>query len=175
MKTIWALVIVIILAGGGWYLYSKNSDTASVTPSTTTQTNTGGADYTPEQTGGNDVGMEDGTGVGVSTGVTVNTQGYDALMSWTDAGFNPQTLTISKGQTVRFMNNGTGSVCPASDIHPTHSLYPQKSASDCLGSSFDACHGLKSREFYDCKFDSTGTWGCHNHLRANQKCSIVVK
>jgi len=163
------LVILIVVAAGGWYLVTQNSSEP------TTNTTTNGSNTTPPPPpSGTDVGMEDGTG-GTDVSVDVNTQGYDALMAWTDSGYNPQTLTIKRGQTVRFVNQGTGDTWPASDIHPTHSLYPQKSASDCLGSSFDACKGLKPGQFYDFKFDTAGTWNCHNHLRANQKCSIVVQ
>ena len=171
MKTILALIVVVILAGGGWYLYQQNKP-ATPAPSNGTAVQ-GGTETVSDLPGGTDAGMEDGTS-GSAT-ATVNTQGYDALMAWGDTGFNPQTLTIQKGQTVRFLNQGTGNVWPASNVHPTHSLYPQKSASDCLGSSFDACRALKPGEHYDFAFDVVGTWQCHNHLRANQTCSIVVK
>jgi plastocyanin len=178
-RLLWIIVIIVIVAAGAWYFITK--DTATTPISTTTTNNSGGSNnltpppstQTGSQTGGTDVGMEDGTG---GTGTPApNTQGYDALMTWTDNGFNPTTLTIKKGETVRFLNQGTGSFWPASDVHPTHRTYPQKSPSDCLGSSFDACKGLSAGAFFDFTFTSAGSWGCHNHLRASHRCTIVVE
>ncbi len=170
-RTLWIIVILVIIVVGGWYLISQN--TASPSPSGQTQTTSGGSDYTPGGPTGS--GMETGTVTGNESSST-NTQGYDAMVDWSTSGFNPTTITIKKGQTVRFMNNDTSaSFWPASDIHPTHSLYPQKSASDCLGSSFDACKALGPGQYFDFTFSYAGKWGCHNHLRASQKCTIVVQ
>ncbi|MEK7505844.1 MAG: hypothetical protein AAB597_03040 [Patescibacteria group bacterium] len=100
---------------------------------------------------------------------------FHALVSFTKDGFVPKETTIKKGETVRFVNNSDTDSWPASAIHPTHSIYPQKSSKDCLGSSFDACRGLKPGEFWEFTFDSVGTWRFHDHLSASKTGSIVVK
>ncbi len=97
------------------------------------------------------------------------------LVSLGDSGFEPKEVTIKKGATVRFVNNSARDSWPASAIHPTHSIYPQKSASDCLGSSFDACRGLKPGEFWEFTFNVAGTWRFHDHLNASKTGSIIVQ
>ncbi|MEK7107433.1 MAG: hypothetical protein AAB899_04585, partial [Patescibacteria group bacterium] len=98
----------------------------------------------------------------------------DAVIIYTDDGFAPSSATIKKGQTVRWANNSGSKVWPASAVHPSHGAYPQKSASDCFGSSFDACRGLAQGESWDFKFDYVGEWKFHNHLNASQKGSVTV-
>ena len=173
MRTLWIIVVIVIIAAGGWYLLTENSSTPITD---TNQDGTGGTDQTLPPTNtdtGTDVGMEDGTG-SPSTD-TPNTQGYDALITYTNAGYNPLSLTIKKGQTVRFLNDSSSEqTWPASAIHPTHALYPQKSSSDCLGSSFDACRALNSSEHWDFTFSEVGTWRYHDHLHTNKTGTVVV-
>ena len=38
----------------------------------------------------------------------------------TDNGFEPSTLTIKSGDTVRFENDSSDDAWPASNVHPTH-------------------------------------------------------
>ena len=42
----------------------------------------------------------------------------------TDKGFEPSTLTINAGDTVKFENKSSDDAWPASNVHPTHQLYP---------------------------------------------------
>ncbi len=98
---------------------------------------------------------------------------FHALVEYTSSGFSPKTVTINKGETVRF--TGQTNVWPASANHPTHTLYPEKSANDCLGTSFDACRVLKAGEFWEFTFNEVGTWGFHNHTRANDTGVVIVK
>ena len=96
-------------------------------------------------------------------------------VTYTDAGFSPSSVTIKQGQTVRFVNNSSSQeMWPASAVHPTHSVYPQKSGSDCLGSSFDACKSLKPSESWSFTFDSVGEWRYHDHLHASKTGTVVV-
>ena len=73
-----------------------------------------------------------------------------------DSGPEPRSLDISKGDTVKFINNGTRPFWVASDPHPTHNL--------CSG--FDAVHGLVHSESwsYTFKFDAPKTCSYHNHV-----------
>ncbi|TSC86464.1 MAG: Uncharacterized protein G01um10148_450 [Parcubacteria group bacterium Gr01-1014_8] len=100
---------------------------------------------------------------------------FATLITYTDGGYSPQTVSIKKGQTVRFVNNAERQdTWPASAIHPTHSIYPQKTDSDCLGSSFDPCHGLKPGEFWEFTFNEVGEWGFHDHLHPSKFGKILV-
>ena len=96
------------------------------------------------------------------------------LITYTDDGFSPADISITQGQRVRFLNDSKESTWPASGVHPTHSLYPEKESSDCLGSSFDACTSLTRGEFYDFTFYYPGTWTFHDHVHAYNTGSITV-
>jgi len=89
------------------------------------------------------------------------------VISYTNDGYTPSVVGIKKGKTVRFTNNSQDQeTWPASAVHPTHSIYPEKKESDCLGSSFDACRGLKPGESWDFTFNTAGEWRFHDHLHA---------
>jgi len=98
----------------------------------------------------------------------------DVSITSTDNGFAPNEVTIKKGQRVRFINNSTQNVWPASGVHPTHTLYPEKEATDCLGSSFDSCRELKPGEFFDFTFNYVGEWRYHDHVHAYNTGVVTV-
>lgn len=99
---------------------------------------------------------------------------FDVTITYTDEGYVPREISIRKGTRVRFLNNASDPTWPASGVHPTHSLYPEKQPTDCLGSSFDSCRGLKKGEFYDYTFYYVGEWPYHDHLHAYHSGFIVV-
>lgn len=168
---LWVVSLVII--AGGWYLYSSKG---AQTPTESSET--------PAQEADKDLGTA-GQGENANTNVSpvtvkvganssVTTVIPAAVITFTDAGFVPSSVTVKKGQTVRWMNNSGAEVWPASAVHPTHSIYPQKSASDCLGSSFDACKGLKKGEAWDFTFNYVGAWRFHDHLHASKTGVVNV-
>lgn len=83
----------------------------------------------------------------------------------TDDGFDPPSLTVSSGTTVTFENDSSDDSWPASDVHPTHQLYP----------GFDAEKPLLPGETYEFTFTKTGSWGYHNHLEPDVTGTIVVE
>src|SRR3989338_3951295 len=95
----------------------------------------------------------------------------------TSDGFSHGTLTIKAGDTVTFINKDSGQHWPASAVHPTHAAYDGTSLSEHCpdGNSFDACRGLENGEEYSYKFEKTGTWKYHDHLRPGQAGTIVVQ
>lgn len=97
-------------------------------------------------------------------------------ISFTEAGYDPKSITIRKGDTVRFVNNATSQdTWPASAVHPTHSIYPEKTSSDCLGSAFDACRGLRPGESWEFTFNQAGEWRFHDHNHASKTGVILVE
>ena len=156
-------MIIIVVLGGYWLWMNMSAPAA---PATDTQTQ----NVTQQ---GNDTGTQNTDTAAPSTSDT--SQVAPVVIGYTSAGFDPATVTIKKGQTVRFVNNDVSvAVWPASAVHPTHSVYPQKSKTDCLGSSFDACHGLNHGGSRDFTFDYVGTWGFHNHLSPSKTGKIIV-
>jgi len=97
----------------------------------------------------------------------------------TSSGYSPSTLTINKGDTVTFVNQGSSSNWPASNVHPTHTSYPGSSIQKCGSSQesniFDACHGLRGGESYSFTFNDAGSWRYHDHLHPTSGGTIVVK
>src|SRR3990167_2826378 len=83
----------------------------------------------------------------------------------TDEAFNPNSLTINQGDTVSFENFGKNDHWPASNIHPTHDIYPE----------FDPTKELKSGESWSFKFEKAGEWRFHDHLHPELTGTITVK
>lgn len=93
---------------------------------------------------------------------------------YTDEGFDPDTITVNSGETVRWINNSSRNMRVASAVHPTHTLYPAKSGDDCLGSSFDACVGVAQGGSWEFTFDEIGSWKYHDHLNASKTGTVEV-
>lgn len=68
--------------------------------------------------------------------------------------FRPKNATIKKGGTVTFVNKGWELHWPASNIHPSHEVYPE----------FDVKRGMKTGESWSFVFDKEGEWRFHDHL-----------
>lgn len=156
-NVLWVLAVVIVVAG--WFLYSSKASAPTVSENTETPT---------QEVVDTATGAEPVSETAVSPAVP------DVVITFTDSGFAPSSVTVKKGQIVRWANNSGSKVWPASAVHPTHGVYPQKSPSDCLGSSFDACKGLAQGESWDFKFDYVGEWKYHNHLNGAQKGVVTV-
>ena len=102
MQAFIAVLVAIILLGGGWYWYSS-MQTPAATPTSdmnmdTTPTNT---NPSTDTSGGTQIGV-DGS-VNVSTGATKE-------ITVTNAGltFNPKTLSVKKGDRVKITFTNTG-------------------------------------------------------------------
>lgn len=162
--TLWILGLVIII--GGWYLFAKSDSQAPSEAGTQSQ----------EQEDADIKALAPNAPADAPDVVVDVPQASipETVVIYTDAGFNPSSVIIKKGQTIRWANNSGSKVWPASAVHPQHGAYPQKSASDCLGSSFDACRGLTQGESWDFKFDNGGVWKFHNHLNASHTGVVNV-
>ncbi len=85
-------------------------------------------------------------------------------VTYSATGFSPQVLTIKKGESVTFRNDGTAEMWVASGDHPVHSDLP----------GFDALKNVGQGETYVYTFTQIGTWSFHNHANANHGGTIVV-
>lgn len=114
-----------------------------------------------------------------SAGPAGSTEEVKKTIEITSAGFNPDTLTIEKGETVTFVNTDLQPHWPASAIHPTHTLYPGSSTAKCNtpeeSSTFDACRGLEQGGTYSFIFNLVGSWKYHDHLNPNSRGTIIVE
>ncbi|MBI2013802.1 MAG: hypothetical protein HYS87_03185 [Candidatus Colwellbacteria bacterium] len=103
----------------------------------------------------------------------------DMVVEMSDAGFNPEEITISRGTTVTFNNVGTSQHWPASNIHPTHRVYPGSDIEKCgtpeETNIFDACKPLAPGTSWSFTFDEVGRWVYHDHLRSGLGGVITVE
>lgn len=87
-----------------------------------------------------------------------------ATISYTDKGFEPSTLTVKTGDTVRIQNNSTMSLSFNSDDHPAHTKYSELNVGDVPQGG--------SETF---TVTTKGTWGFHNHDNASDTGTITVE
>jgi hypothetical protein len=78
--------------------------------------------------------------------------------------YTPVDLTIKKGTKVVFKNETTEPRWPASNLHPTHSIYPE----------FDPKRPVESGEEWSFVFNNTGSWKYHDHLAPLIRGTITV-
>lgn len=107
----------------------------------------------------------------------------------TDDGFSPKEVTIKKGETITWKNDGTKASWPASAMHPTHTVYPEAdyeaegsymgskacvSEGEAKDGAFDPCKGIEPGQEWSFTFNQTGSWGFHDHLNARHTGKITV-
>jgi plastocyanin len=79
--------------------------------------------------------------------------------------FSPNNFTVNRGESVRFVNQGTGGMSIASDPHPTHTNYPE----------FDQYKtSQKGEKTFVFNFEKVGTWGFHDHLNPAARGTVTV-
>lgn len=125
-------------------------------------------------TGKNAATPSGGQSAATATGPT-----EQATIVYGDKGFSPANIEVSENTRVVFQNNSTKDFWPASNNHPSHTLYPGSGISECGkvtdGSNFDACGPVKPGVLWSFVFKEKGTWGYHDHLNPSQAGTIVVK
>jgi plastocyanin len=99
------------------------------------------------------------------------------VVTHTNSGFEPGTVTIEQGETVVWMSE-TGNMWVASDQHPTHTEYSGTSRmehcqnGDQNTAAFDQC---RAGERFSFTFEQTGEWGYHNHENNFQSGTVIVE
>jgi plastocyanin len=83
----------------------------------------------------------------------------------TDNGFRPQFIDIKKGDTITFNSERSVPFWPASNLHPTHELYPE----------FDPQEPIDPHKTWRFTFNKIGAWKFHDHLSPDKTGVIYVK
>ncbi len=86
-------------------------------------------------------------------------------VSMTPDGFVPAEITITAGTTINFINNDKQPRWPASNLHPTHTIYPE----------FDPKEPIDVGKSWSFKFDRVGSWRYHDHLSPYMTGVVNVK
>ncbi len=79
-------------------------------------------------------------------------------------GFTPNQVTIDQNQTVTFVNEDKQDHWPASNLHPTHDLYPQ----------FDPTAPVQPGESWKFQANEAGSWDYHDHLSPQLRGQLIV-
>ena len=78
--------------------------------------------------------------------------------------FEPETLTIQKCTKVILKNQDKVPRWPASNLHPTHGIYPE----------FDPLEPVDPNKEWSFVFDKVGSWKYHDHLSPSVRGTIIV-
>ncbi len=121
-------------------------------------------------------------GAGNSTDTTTPPTGGDSTakiveLDMTDSSM--PSISISQGDTVKFVNTGTVGHWPASAMHPTHTVYPGSGIEKCGTSEqpgiFDSCGDIVPGDSWSFTFDDKGAWGYHDHSNSKLFGKITVE
>ncbi|MEK7561229.1 MAG: hypothetical protein AAB539_04745 [Patescibacteria group bacterium] len=82
-----------------------------------------------------------------------------------ETGFYPAVLVIRPGDIVHFTTETGNSFWPASDMHPTHAVYPE----------FDPKKPIAPDAEWSFRFDRIGRWEYHDHLHSLRHGIIEVR
>ena len=162
------IVVVLILIVGGFFLLQDGTEPVMEgTPGDNTATEETDTTTTPPP-------PPPPSGIDAVAPPPAPATSAPVTVTYSDSGFSPSTVTIKRGQTVEFKNESSRDFWPASAVHPTHTVYPEKSSSDCFGSSFDACGKIATGSSWSFTFNSVGEWRYHDHVSANRTGTVVV-
>jgi len=81
-----------------------------------------------------------------------------------EEGFYPEELRIQKGDTVIFSTTRGAPFWPASNLHPSHTIYPE----------FDPKEPIDPGKAWSFRFNKVGNWKYHDHLAPLFRGEIMV-
>ena len=87
-----------------------------------------------------------------------------AVIEMTSDGFVPSEVTIDQNSSVIFLNKEKKQRWPASNVHPTHNVYPE----------FDPRKPIEPGESWAFKPKKVGEWKFHDHLLPHMRGVITV-
>ena len=89
----------------------------------------------------------------------------DVIIRYKEGEFVPKRVDIELGQIVAFVNDSEKRIWPASNIHPTHEIYP----------AFDPETPIDPGGVWLFTFDQAGFWRYHNHVSPSDSALVVVR
>lgn len=82
----------------------------------------------------------------------------------TENGFIPNEITIKASDLIKFSTTANKAFWPASDLHPTHGIYPE----------FDPQSPIEPNKSWTFQFLKTGQWKYHDHLSPYNRGLVTV-
>lgn len=95
---------------------------------------------------------------------TILAHSETAIIQMTENGFESQTITVDENSAVLFINRDKVDRWPASNIHPTHDIYPE----------FDPQKPIEVGDSWVFKPKKAGVWKYHDHLLPHIRGSLTV-
>lgn len=87
------------------------------------------------------------------------------IITLSEDGFEPKDITINVGDTITFRNNLNKPFWPASNLHPSHAIYPE----------FDPLELIEPGREWSFQFMRLGSWNYHDHIRSYYRGTITVE
>jgi plastocyanin len=170
MKIAIAIVIALVVLGGGWLLFANKTQAPVTNPVTGDGTSAPLETTNPNAEG--DTAIAPPGDVQASVGVTTN---KTVTVTYTGTTFTPNSVTIKKGDAVKFVNGSSGAMWVASAVHPTHQAYSGTTlAQHCPTTTNNAFDQCAAGATYSFTFDKVGSWTYHNHANASAHGTVVV-
>lgn len=91
-------------------------------------------------------------------------QSVNHTITRTKNGWEPSTITITEGDSITFKSDLGDPFWPASNVHPTHTIYPE----------FDPKTRIFPPDSWTFTFLKVGQWKFHDHLAPNFQGVITV-
>lgn len=89
----------------------------------------------------------------------------DVTIEISAGAYKPKDVKVKKGTKVIFKNQDQDLHWPASNIHPTHTIYPE----------FDPQRPIRSGDNWQFIFEKVGVWRYHDHLIPTQTGTVTVE
>jgi plastocyanin len=99
---------------------------------------------------------------------------FQYIVSYTDTGFEPRTITVKKGETIRFVNNSSQPLLWVASSGESGKVYPSD-RSKCGQSEFDSCATIDPGAFWQFSFTKSGTWSYKNNANTKETGEVLVK
>ncbi|OGK27715.1 hypothetical protein A3C28_02385 [Candidatus Roizmanbacteria bacterium RIFCSPHIGHO2_02_FULL_39_9] len=129
------IVLVVFIALAGFVVLNRNKSSVDSNVST--------------------IGTQPSAGV-------VNKNSEENTVVYTNSGFVPNSLTVTTGIKVTFIDQSDNTMWVGSDPHPVHTDY----------SAFDQ---LKTGDSYSFTFTETGNYNYHNHMFPTHTGVVIVE
>ncbi|MYE38336.1 MAG: hypothetical protein F4X82_02375 [Candidatus Spechtbacteria bacterium SB0662_bin_43] len=81
-----------------------------------------------------------------------------------DDYYEPAYLIMKKGSTIIWKNESSSDKWPASDVHPSHTIYPE----------FDPKRPIPPGESWSFTFDKAGEWDFHDHIKPSITGNVTI-
>ncbi|MFA6082139.1 MAG: cupredoxin domain-containing protein [Patescibacteria group bacterium] len=158
-KNLNLLIYLVIIIAGLWLAYSNLNKNPVPMPSPTPNT----FDRVTSSPNPSSISTNSPSSAS-SPSPSASTIVYENQVTFSKDGFSPATISVSKNQTVHFVNSSSNELNLSSNPNPTNTDYlPLNIGIITVGSSADV------------SFSKTGTFGYYNRYNPAQTGKVVVR